>query len=282
MRIGEKCKNLLLGAMALTLTASVCIPVSAMPADIREAEEEDISHRAGGASDEGEALNGDTIDDTDLLEPVGDYYVATQAANVRSYPNGPIIGNLAAGESYHVLQRRTDIDWYLIAGFGENAYVYTDYLIPEEAYTGNRAGGASDSQEDVNNDLVEMDIMMSATANVNMREVPNGYVTGVLKKGTDIHVTGNVNDQSWYRCEYKGETVFIYDDYLIPDFPQTMAATHNVNVRTEPSLNGMIVASLKVGDRVKVSAEENGWYRFSYGDEGNIGYSYGNYLAAIE
>lgn len=274
----KKSKLLLGGALILTASLAFSTMASAMPSDIREGMEHDAEV----------AASQELIDDSDLLESVGEYYVATGAGNVRDYPNGNVIDVLTPGEKYYVTAARTDCDWYQITGYVSNAYVFSSFLVPEEEYLGNRAGGASDEEEeeyeedtDAGVTFVPIDIMMQATHNVNMRTSPNGEIVGMLKQGKDIHVTGNVNNQTWYQCEYKGDIVYIYDDYLVPDFPQTMHATHNVNVRTEPSLNGRIAASLRIGEKVKVSALENGWYKFTYNDEGDIGYSYSDYLAAI-
>lgn len=271
----KKSKLMLGGAMVLTASLAFSTVASAMPSDIREGEAHDA-----------QVASGELIDDSDLLESVGSYYVAVGAGNVRDYPNGNVIDVLTPGEKYYVDAVRTDCDWYQITGYVSNAYVFADFLVPEEEYLGDRAGGASDEDEseadtDAGVTFVAIDLMMQATHNVNMRKSPNGEIVGVLKQGKDIHVTGNVDNQTWYQCEYKGDTVYIYDDYLVPDFPQTMQATHNVNIRTEPSLNGRIADSLKIGEKVKVSALENGWYKFTYNDEGDIGYSYSDYLAAI-
>lgn len=264
-----KNKKILRGAAIFITALSVTVPVYAMPSDIREGIEHDLE------------TSGDLVDDTALLESVGTYYVATGAGNVRDYPNGNVIDVLNPGEKYYVTARRTDCDWYQITGYASNAYVYSSFLVPEEEYLGNRAGGASEEEAEADK-FTKLDIMMKATVDVNMRNQPNGKIVNVLKKGTDIHVTGNLDNLCWYQCEYKGKTVYVYDDYLVPDFPQTMAATHVVNVRKEPGVNGAILGTLGVGDRVKVSAMENGWYRYTFEKTGEIGYSYSDYLAAVE
>lgn len=268
-----KSRRIFSGAAVLAMSLAFTLPVSAMPSDIREGIEHD---RAAAA--------GELIDDSALLEAVDSYYIAAGAGNVRDYPNGNVIDVLTPGEKYYVTAVRTDNGWYQITGYATNAYVYPTFLIPEEEYLGNRAGGASDegSEDGDAYQFTKLDIMMQAVANVNMRKEPNGTIVGTLKKGKDIHVTGNLDNLCWYQCEYKGETVYIYDDYLVPDFPQTMAATHGVNVRQSPSVNSAIIGSLAVGDRVKVSALENGWYRFTFDKTGDIGYSYSDYLAAVE
>lgn len=266
-----KSKRIFGGAAVIAVSLVCTAPVSAMPSDIREGIEHDLE------------MSGGLADDSALLESVGSYYVAAGAGNVRDYPNGNIIDVLTPGEKYYVTARRTDCDWYQIPGYTSNAYVYTSFLIPEEEYLGSRAGGASDEASGENDyQFTKLDIMMQATVDVNMRTQPGGSVVDVLKAGEDIHVTGNLDNACWYQCEYNGKTVYVYDDYLVPDFPQTMAATHIVNVRKEPSLNGSVLGTLAIGDRVKVSASENGWYRFSFEKTGDIGYSYSDYLAAVK
>lgn len=270
-----KNRKLLAGTAIIAASLTIAAPVSAMPSDIREG----IEHDREMAGD-------NLVDDSALLDNIGSYYVATGAGNVRDYPNGNVIDVLNPGEKYYVSARRTDCDWYQITGYASNAYVYASFLVPEEEYVGNRAGGASDEfsddEDDDDYEFTNLDIMMQATVDVNMRRQPGGTIVDVLKAGNDIHVTGNLDNLCWYQCERNGETVYVYDDYLVPDFPQTMAATHVVNVRKEPTLNGAVLGTLAIGDRVKVSAVENGWYRFTFEKTGDIAYSYSDYLAAVE
>lgn len=149
-----------------------------------------------------------------------------------------------------------------------------DGLSGGQTYEEEEAQAAQDAFE-------ELDLMMEAISHVNMRQTPNGEIVGILEKGQDIHVIGNMNDLYWYMCEYNGKTVYIYDDYLVPELPQMMVATHNVNVRVAPGTSAAIIGSLAPGDMVKVSDMENGWYKFRFKKTRQIGYSYGNYLAAV-
>ena len=65
--------------------------------------------------------------------------------------------------------------------------------------------------------IIEMDAMMYATANVNIRKEPStdAEKIGSLSLGKSVHVTGRTEDGLWYRVDdsYKGEG-FIAAEYL--------------------------------------------------------------------
>lgn len=249
-------------AAGCCLFAAAVVPVSAMPADV-------------GGIQNGLPENSEYSYDGPQFEALNETMYATGAANVRTEPNGTIIGQLTRDQKYSITGRIGD--WLKVEGAGVDGYAYSDYLTwtpPEQE---------EESQEQAPAvQMVDMDIMMQAIADVNMREEPNGRIVGVLSNGTDIHVTGNRMDVCWYRCETNDGTVYIYDDYLRPDFPQTMVATHVVNVRTGPSLNDDVQGVLNVGDKVKVSQETNGWYKFTYEKTKKVGYSYADYLSVAK
>lgn len=99
--------------------------------------------------------------------------------------------------------------------------------------------------------------------------------------GTEIHVTGNVLNTDWYRCEYEGRAVYAYDDYLKPEFPQTMACNVSaLNIREAADINANVIGTLTTGDKVKVSADENDWLRFEM-EDGRIGYVWDEYMEAV-
>ncbi|MGI6069043.1 MAG: SH3 domain-containing protein [Blautia sp.] len=209
------------------------------------------------------------------------YYTAAGPAYIREAPGGQIVGNLLEGESYLVVGSQGD--WCEIDASTVHGFVYKDYLVSEYGDVGGMAYREEEEAANAPKETVtDLDIMMQATAHVNMRSTPNGTIVGVLEKGKDIHVTGNTSS-CWYRCENSdGKEVYIYDDYLRPDFPQTMQATHMVNVRTGAGTNYEIEGVLGIGDKVKVSAEENNWYKFSYETTGEIGYAYADYFTVAK
>lgn len=109
----------------------------------------------------------------------------------------------------------------------------------------------------------------------------NGAVVDSLPQGTEVHVTGKVLGTDWYECELDGKTVYMSDDWLDPELPQVMACTVDaLNIRTGASTNYPVVGTLRRGDKVKISAMENDWLKFSLAD-GSIVYVADDFLAAV-
>ena len=109
----------------------------------------------------------------------------------------------------------------------------------------------------------------------------NGAVVDSLPQGTEVHVTGKVLGTDWYKCELDGKTVYMSDDWLDPELQQVMACTVDaLNIRTGASTNYPVVGTLRRGDKVKISAMENDWLKFSPAD-GSIVYVADDFLAAV-
>lgn len=232
---------------------------------------------------------------------------------VRNQPStdGTVLGYIYPGEV--VTAAANNEGWFLITFQDQGNYVYGDYLsyVSEEdgsynekhasLYPGVDPSGrvyqpgsiplqtteSTETAEPVEQPAPELsvdplDIMMKATYDVNIRTQPGGDILNVLKQGEDIHVIGNLQDRTWYQCEYKDQTVYVSDDYLLPDFPQTMKATIAVNVRSTPDTNNAPVGLLNFNDKIKVSAEENGWFKFTYEKTGKIAYAYSDYFSVVQ
>lgn len=117
----------------------------------------------------------------------------------------------------------------------------------------------------------------------NVRTAPSmdTQVITSLTEGTDVHVTGKVLNSDWYECQLNGQTVYMYDNYLRPELPQTMACTADVlNVRDGAGLDANVIGTLVKGDKVKISEADNDWLKFSLPD-GRIGYVYDECMAAV-
>lgn len=222
----------------------------------------------------------------------------TVGLNVRNAPglHGQITGSISPGEKVVAVSNQEG--WFMIDYKDQAMFAYGDYLsyVSEEdgSYNQQHAalyGGTTNpateltvSQTPAENpaNFEVLDLMMKATAPVNMRLAPYGTIVNVLQEGSDIHVIGNLTDVGWYKCETNGQTVYIHDDYLTPEFPQTMKATVALNVRPTPSTSHTPVGLLQPGDKVKVSGEENGWFKYTYEPTGQICYSKAEYMSAVK
>ena len=81
--------------------------------------------------------------------------------------------------------------------------------------------------------IIEMDVVMYATANVNIREEPStdAEKIGSLSVGKEIHITGVTEDDQWFRVE-EGDTVgFISSGYL--DLEKPVEKSESTSQQTE-------------------------------------------------
>ena len=257
---------------ATLLAAAVPGVALAMPGDIEEAVTEQgynaYEHQGAGAG----------YDDSELL-PIDGNYVATADAMIRQSPFGEILGSVQPGATYHVVGECPDCMWYKISG-PVSGYVYASYLVPEAEYV-----QATNGTTEIGASVRSLDMMMvvDVTTALNLREGPstNYPVVTSVPAGTEIHVTGNVLNANWYRCEYDGRVVYAADDYLKPELPQTMACSVSaLNIRDAANINANVIGTLTTGDKVRISADENGWLRFEM-EDGRIGYVYDEYMEAV-
>lgn len=266
-----KKQELIKGLLVMGMAVAMPISAQAMPTDIDEAV-------SAGDYNAYSIQNNYEYDDEDLIE-INANYMATAEAMIRTAPFGEIIGSVEPGQTYYVTGECDDCMWYKISGSVEG-YVYAMYLVPEGDY--NQSTGTN---SDTNYNIRELDVDMTVTgaASVNVRTAPStsGSVVGYLSEGDEIHVIGNVLTAEWYQCEYNGQTVYVCDDYLMPEFPQTMACQiSTLNIRSEASTDSSILGVLKYGDKVRVSAWENDFYKFTT-DDGQIGYVYDEYMSVV-
>lgn len=261
--------GVLTAALVATMTPAAAF---AMPGDIQEAvtqpEYNAYAHQSGTA----------TYDESQLLAVDGNY-VATANAMVRTAPFGQIVGSVQPGTAYHVVGECPDCMWYKISG-QVTGYVYASYLVPEGEY---QASTNSNTQTGASVRKLDMMMVVDVKSALNLREAPSAAskVVTSVPAGTEIHVKGNVLNTDWYECEYQGKTVYAHDNYLKPEFPQTMACSAPVlNIRESANINAKVIGTLAKGQKVKISADENDWLRFEM-EDGRIGYVWDEYMEAV-
>ncbi len=268
-------KKLFAGIMMSSMALAMACPVSAMPSDIREAVSQSDYNPY-------QYVNSYTYYDDSELIYIGANYVATADAMIRQSPFGTILGSVTPGQSYYVVGECPDCMWYKISG-NVSGYVYASYLVPGYSYT-ETTETTETTGTALNVRALNMYMTISGASSVNVRTAPSrsGSIVAVLTEGTEVHVTGNVLNTEWYECSYNGETVYICDDYLMPEFPQTMACTaQTLYVRDSADFSGNVLGVLNHGDKVRVSADENDWLRFSM-EDGTIGYVYDEYMSVVD
>ena len=115
-------------------------------------------------------------------------------------------------------------------------------------------------------------------SSLRLREEPttSASVVTTLNKGVAVAILADEAD-GWFQISYNGKSGFVSADYLIVDQDNvftTYGRTNGdgVNVRSAPSTDGEVLASVNKGTIVAVNGFDNGWYDVTceYGTEGYI------------
>ena len=117
---------------------------------------------------------------------------------------------------------------------------------------------------------------------LNMRSEPNtsSSVITTAPRGAVVLVTGSSN--GWYQVMYDGRSGYMSGDYLTfstsaqADFGTGTISGTGVNVRSGPSTNDTVVASVNSGVTMAVTGVSGAWYQVSY--NGATAYVNGSYL----
>ena len=115
-------------------------------------------------------------------------------------------------------------------------------------------------------------------SSLRLREEPStsASIVTTLNKGVAVAILADEAD-GWFQISYNGKSGFVSADYMIVDQDNvftTYGRTNGdgVNVRSAPSTEGEVLASVNKGTIVTVNGFENGWYDVTceYGTEGYI------------
>lgn len=211
---------------------------------------------------------------------------ATAAVNVRDYPstqNSNVINVLSAGQSV-TRTGKTSTGWSRVdLGGGIVGYVSSSYL------STTKNSGGSDNSSDSSDTAY-------TTADVNVRDNPNGTVIATLSKGQQVTLTGKTSG-NWTQVKTGSVTGYVYSSYLsktkggssdsgdskddvdVTKTDETVYATTGVNVRDYPSSStGKVIATLSKGQKVtRTGKTSNGWSQIKI--NGTTGYVYSSYLS---
>ena len=126
----------------------------------------------------------------------------------------------------------------------------------------------------------EQAVAVGATtgSSLRLREGPStsASIVTTLDKGVAVAVLDDSTD-GWYRVAYNGKCGYVSADYLLIDRDNIFttygrANGDGINVRSGPSTESEVLASVNSGTIVTVNGFEDGWYDVTckYGTEGYI------------
>ena len=131
----------------------------------------------------------------------------------------------------------------------------------------------------------------TTTANLNIRSGPStsNAIIATVKQGTQLTVVGQAAS-GWLKVSYQGKTGYVSTQYVKESTDSSepapapaasvYVATANLNVRTTASTSGAVMATLKAGTQLDVTAKAaNGWLKITY--QGKAGYVSGQYVRAL-
>ena len=91
--------------------------------------------------------------------------------------------------------------------------------IPKETVASNDEVAATDQEAGSAYTFTDISETKYAKSKINVRDVPDtiGELLGQLEKGEEIAVNGQCNETGWYRFDYKGQTAYVSNDYVVSE-----------------------------------------------------------------
>ena len=180
---------------------------------------------------------------TTQSQPITGY--VKSKVNVRSAPNGGVIGSLSIGSK---VSGTLTGNWVRFTYAGKTGYVYSSLLQADP-----------------------VNLTCYVKAGSNLRSAPGGTIIATLKM--PIFVTGT-NQGSYLKFTYKGQTAYAAMGLTTTTSPPITGYTKStVNVRSSP--NGSVIGSLPANRKVSGTLVGN-WVKFTY--SGKTGYIYASLL----
>jgi N-acetylmuramoyl-L-alanine amidase len=196
--------------------------------------------------------------------------VGVPTLNIRKGPglSYSVVGQASRGEKHKIIDK--DGDWYKIE-FGSSSGWVANWLVLE-----------TEESEEVSS---ESSTGTVTTSSLRMRESPseNSSILGVLQKGETVSIIGSIS--GWYEIEYDSGNAWVSEEYIqitsaSEDDSQSSSSSsadygtitvHSLNVRSDNTLNGEIIAKVAKGEKYPIVEEQNNWYKIELSD-GNKGW----------
>ncbi|MGY3776954.1 family 20 glycosylhydrolase [Helcococcus sueciensis] len=233
----------------------------------------------------------------------------TGTTNVRTSPNGPVIGTLER-EAIVEGEYEEGSNWVKLDYYGQEAYVYKP-LISDTIEVKGFASGDSNIRKSSNGeviglakreeivegvvsidnpnwiktdkgyiyrplvvDTIKVRGLMSGTTNVRM--TPNGTLMGTLGKAEYVEGTLNITNLNWVRIRYQNRDGYVYRSLIVDTVSVSGTVTGTVNVRQTP--NGKVLGTHRKGVKLtgKLSASNPNWVEIQY--KGQRAYVYKEFV----
>ncbi|MGG3739482.1 SH3 domain-containing protein [Aeribacillus pallidus] len=205
--------------------------------------------------------------------------VTVNGLRIRSGPstNHAIVGHLYKGNVVTILSQSNG--WYQVRYQSMEGWIHSDYLKLATATT-------TKNDDQSNTQTKREGIITVNRLNIRSGPAPTYSVIGQANKGDKVTI---VNEQSgWYEILFGKKTAWVSGTYVElskgaqknsneneqnstssappsthSKLKGTITAT-SLNVRTEGSLNGKIIGSVKKGQTFSILDEKNQWYKIEF------------------
>lgn len=201
--------------------------------------------------------------------------INTNSQNVRSTPNGKIVGKLMKGDRFEILERKTvdGREW----GRCSKGWVCLRTYVKVEEVKVNNTGSSGTQSGGTTTTTSKTYATVVGTDSLNIRVTPDGAVCGSLKEGTKVEIfeQKTVNGRLWGRCS-KG-WICLRTYAKLETVTETTSTTKLVgkvtasalNIRSGAGTNYSAVGKFYKGDTVEILEKKtvNGttWGRCSKG-----------------
>lgn len=125
-----------------------------------------------------------------LVDTVKIKGLAASTMNVRISPNGQIIGLISKADYVEGTVNINNPNWMRIKYNNRDAYIYRSLL------------------------LDKVSVKAVTTGTLNVRQIPDGKILGILKKGVTINGKVSVNHPNWVEFQYDGQKAYVYKIYV--------------------------------------------------------------------
>lgn len=202
---------------------------------------------------------------------IGTGVVHTDGLRLRKEPNTEceIVTNFQDGTTLQIYEKLDG--WYKVSWQNYEGYVSSEYVsfTPVEAKEEVPAGEPAGTEATING------------SSVNFRTGPSTDAQIILSFSQGAKVSVLSQENGWCQVRYKGQTGYVSADYVSVGGmalanPRGIITGSCVNIRTQPSTNGGVVAQAYAGELVDLLSIENGWYTVSY--KGVTGYASADYV----
>ncbi|MHC6180535.1 SH3 domain-containing protein [Clostridium sp. JNZ X4-2] len=128
---------------------------------------------------------------------------SSSALNLRTSPQGSIIGSLLNGASVNILE--TSGSWYKVSANGKTGYVYSNYISTSQSVSENTA--------DTVNAKTGTVTLSDKSSKLNLRDNPwTGRILATLPYGSKVTILST--DGRWYKVQTGSLIGYVHSDYI--------------------------------------------------------------------